>query len=401
MNVALGLLAAGVWARLIAHVIDYWDGISEDRREDFVAFYAASMQVKRGFASTIYDPQIIGGVEETVLGRTAGRVDGLAFMNPPFVAGAMQPLALVSFGVAQAIWFAVSAVMVAACIALLWPDLRRLRGRSAVMFAIAAVASYPVYMSMLYRQLSPLILLAWVLAYRLGVRGHAMLAGAALSLALIKPQFAVVPVLYLLVTSRWRMLAGFAIGALVLAASSAALAGPYVSFIGYPAYLLETLRWREEFGVNRLDMFGWHAFIIRSLPGFDPTIGLLLTAVLCALTLIAAIVIWRQPHRCDEMWAPALAIAAATILISPHSHTHDLLVLMLPAALLAGRRGDAVSMAGAALLLFAVPMGLVGVNIATPMLAAFLLAVFVQALRRRVASRPESAIPAAIPASIS
>jgi hypothetical protein len=332
MNVALAVVAAGFWARLIAHVIDYWDGISIDRREDFVAFYAAASQVRDGLASTIYQPDVIARVEEAALGRSAGRVDGLAFMNPPFVAGIMQPLTLLPYGVAQAVWFAASALAVAVSIALLWPDLRKLRRRWALAFALAAIASYPVYMSMLYGQLSPLVLLAWVLSYRLGAKGHPVAAGLALSLSLVKPQLAVVPVLYLLVTGRWRVLAGFAGGALGWAALSAALAGPRMAFVGYPAFLLHSLRWSDEFGVNRIDMFGWHAFFMRELPGSGAMLDLLPAAALSLITLAAAVFVARRRRSVDELWAPALAIAAATILVSPHIHTHDLLILMLPAA---------------------------------------------------------------------
>jgi hypothetical protein len=301
-------------------------------------------------------------------------------MNPPFVAGLMQPLTLLPYGVAQAVWFVASALVVALSIALLWPDLRKLRGRWALTFALAAIASYPVYMSLLYGQLSPLVLLAWVLSYRLGVKGHPVASGLALSLSLIKPQLAVVPLLYLIVTGRWRTLAGFAGGATALACLSVALAGPYVAFVGYPAFLLESLRWHQEFGVNRIDMFGWHAFIMRSLPGSDAAVDTLLAAALSAATLVAAAIVWRRQPRLEDIWAPVLAIGAAAILVSPHVHTHDLLILMLPAALLAAHRRDAVSVAAAALLLFAVPMAMIGVNLATPMLAAALAIVVADVL---------------------
>jgi hypothetical protein len=83
-----------------------------------------------------------------------------------------------------------------------------------------------------------------------------------------------------------------------------------------------------------------------------------------------------------------LAVAAATILVSPHTHTHDLLILMLPAALIAAHRRDAVSIVAAALLLFAVPMAMLGVNLATPMLAAALAMVSAGALQNAASAVP-------------
>jgi alpha-1,2-mannosyltransferase len=386
LSVVLAIVGAGLWARLIAHVVDYWDGVSLDRREDFVAFYAAASMVRDGVGWAIYRPEAVATVEELALGRPAGRVEGLAFMNPPFVAGVLQPLALLPYGVAQAVWFAASALIVAACIALLWPELRAMRGRWAFAFAIAAIASFPVFMSLLYGQLSPLVLLAMVVSHRLAARGHPLWAGVALAGALVKPQLAVVPVVYLIVTGRWRPLAGFGVGAAALAALSLAIAGPR-AFVGYPSFVLGSLRWREEFGVNRLDMYGWHGFFIRHLPEDFADLRMPLTLLLCLATLVVAMVVWRR-RRDEGAWAPAFATGAATVLVSPHIHTHDLLVLMLPAALVAAQRRDAVAVAIAGLLLFAVPMGMVGVNSATPMLAAALGAVvwWVVATERRRAA---------------
>ncbi len=57
------------WGSLLVHVIDYWDGASESRREDFVAYYAAASLVERGLPEAIYQPDVVAEVEEAVLGR--------------------------------------------------------------------------------------------------------------------------------------------------------------------------------------------------------------------------------------------------------------------------------------------------------------------------------------------
>jgi hypothetical protein len=383
ISFALAVLVALMWVRLIGHVVDYWDGVSTDRREDFVAFYAAASQVRDGFAFTIYQPEMIAEVEEVLLGRAAGRHDGLAFMNPPFVAGMLQPLTFLPYGVAQAVWFAVSALAVACSIALLWPDLRMLRRRWALAFALAAIASYPVFMSLLYGQLSPLVLVGWALAYRFGAQGRPGRAGVALAVSLVKPQLAVVPLLYLVVMGRWRALGGFACGAAALVVLSALLAGPHVVFVDYPTLLFRSVFWREEFGVNRSDMFGWHAFLLRSLPTAVADLGPVLTALLSVATLLAAVAIWRRQRSLDDVWAPMIAVGAATVLVSPHIHTHDLLILILPAALLAVHRRDAIAVAASGLLLFAVPMAMIRVNLATPLLALALAVALAEVFRAK------------------
>lgn len=353
-------------------------------REDFVAFYAAAALVSGGVADAIYQPEVVGAVEHAILGRPAGRDTGLAFMNPPFVAGLLQPLTWLSYGKAQAVWFAVSALTVVASLALLWPELRKLGRRWALIFSVAALTSYPVFSSLLYGQLSPLILLSWVIFYRLSARGRDAGAGLALAASLMKPQLAVVPVLYLFTTRRWRALAGFATGAAALVGISVALAGPKATLIDYPTLLLQSIGWQEEFGVNRVHMFGWNSFFTWLLPPTESTPTLLLTVVLATLTLVAAALVWRRQRFLDDGSRPTLALATATILASPHIHTHDLQILVLPAALLVAYRRDAVSAVVAALLFFLVPLTAMGPNIAAPVLAVFLLVVVMRATHARV-----------------
>ena len=380
----LALLAAGLWGYLIVHVVDTWDGSAAQRREDVVAYYAAGRLVAEGRGDALYDPDVVADVEEAVLGRAAGWHGGIAYMNPPFVAGLFQPLTRLPYGQAQALWFALNALAVVASLALLLPELRRLPRRWAVVFVLAALASFPVFWSLLYGQIASLVLLSWVLFYRWLKDGREAPAGLALAAALIKPHLAFVPVLYLVATGRWRAAAGFAAGAAALAGLSVALVGPEATFVSYPRFLLESMRWRNEYGVDRPHMFGWINFFALVLPDASRWAMLLLTGAASTITLLLAIYVWRRYPRLDDGSRPALALAAATILISPHLHTQDLQILLLPAALLVAYRRDVFAVAVPALLFFLIPLVMISVNLATPALAAALVIVAWKAYGIRV-----------------
>ncbi len=372
--------AGSSWSYLVRHVVDYWDGVSIERREDFVAFYAAGELVGAGSGWAIYQPEALAYVEQAILGRPAGRDTGLAYMNPPFVAGLMEPLTKLSYGRAQAAWFAIGVLTVGAALFLLRPELRRMGRGRALIFSLAAVGSFPVYASLLYGQLSPVVLLSWILFYRLRSSMRDGPAGMALAASLIKPQLAFVPVLYLVTTRSWRALGGFAAGAAVLAGVSVLLAGGRTTFVEYPEMLARSVGWRQEFGMNRVNMFGWNAFLTRVLPPDDQTAVLLLTLLASAVTLFLAILVWRKQPNLDDGSRPALALAAATILASPHMHQHDLQVLLLPAVLLAVYRRDVFGLAIPALLLFVLPVATIGPNLAPPLLAAVLIVVAARSL---------------------
>ena len=292
-------------------------------------------------------------------------------MNPPFVAGMFVPLTGMSYGHAQAVWFAVSAAAIVASIALLWPEFRG-RGRSwSSVFVLAALTSLPVFWSLLYGQLTPLVLLSWVLFYRLSSSGREGSAGLVLAAAWIKPQLAFVPLLFLLATGRWRALAGHAAGGAVLLVASTLLAGANTTFVQYPAFLLHSLQWTQEFGVNRLNMVGWSSFFLRVLPE-APETARVLSVVLAGATLVAAAALWRQRRRLDAGSAPVLALAIAAVLTSPHVHTHDLAVLLLPAAAVVAHRRDALAYLVPALLFFIIPAATFAPNVITPLLALVL-----------------------------
>ncbi|MGB2695284.1 MAG: glycosyltransferase family 87 protein [Dehalococcoidia bacterium] len=372
LTALLALLAIGLWCYLIAHVVDTWDGDTADRREDVVAYYAAGRLVSEGRAVDLYDPDVLAETEHFVLGRPAGWHNGLAYLNPPFVAALFQPLTHLPYGAAQALWFALGALAVAISLVLLWPELRRLPRRWAAVFVLASFASFPVFWSLLYGQISSLVLLSWVLCYRWLKDGRELPAGLALALVLIKPQLAVVPVLYLVTTGRWRALAGFALGAIVLVGISVALVGPQTALVSYPMFLVESLRWSDEYGVDRTHMFGWSSFFGWALPGASTTGLLYLTGVASALTLFAAMFVWRRHQRLGIGAMTVFSLAAATILVSPHLHAQDLQILLVPAALLIAHRRDAFALAVPALLFLLMPLALASVNLVTPALAVAL-----------------------------
>ncbi len=369
----VSVVALVTWGSLLVHVVDYWDGASESRREDFVAYYAAASLVARGLPEAIYQPDMVADVEEAVLGRPAGRVAGLVFLNPPFVAGALQPLTHMPYGQAQAIWFAITALAVAASVALLWPELRRLPRPWGLLVALAALGSLPVFWSLLYAQLTPFVLLSWVGFYRLYVAKQEGPAGFVLALSLVKAHLVIAPLLFLIVKGRWRALGGFAAGAALFVGGSVAFVGWETTFRAYPALLIDSLNWQREFGVNRLHMLSWSALLIRIFPDLGLTLKLTLSLALSGLTLLTAALVWRRRDGLEDGVAPLLMLAVAAMLASPHVHLQDAMVFVLPAVVLAANRRDSIGIWAVALLLFAIPAASFGPNFAPLLLGALLV----------------------------
>jgi hypothetical protein len=377
--VLLALLAAWRWHGALDHVYDTWHGQQIDRREDVVAYYAAGQLVADGFADRIYQPETIAAVEETILGRPAGRAGGLVYLNPPYMAGMFQYLTELPYNQAQAAWFALNAFAFAASLALLWPDVRRLPRIWRAVAVVAALAAFPVSWSLVYGQCSSLVLLAWALFYRLTKSRHDLPAGLSLAGALIKPNLALVPLVSLVATRRWGALATLLVAAMALIGSSIALVGAHVTFVEYPVFLIGSLHWHDEYGIDRDHMYGWLGFF-GSVLRLERIVATPLAGVASLVTVAAALLV---SQRDQESARPLLALAIASILISPHLHAQDLQLLLVP--MLVASRRDLSVLGLPVLLVLLMPSNIVAVTIAPPVLAAVLAYV--------VLSREESLPP--------
>jgi alpha-1,2-mannosyltransferase len=244
-------------------------------------------------------------------------------------------------------YFAGMAALIQAC-----PPLRAHRG-TALLLALAAPG---LFAALRYGQLSPLttaLFAASVAAHR---QGRPWVAGLVIGLASYKPNL-VLPAAAIWALSReWRLLGGLALG-------GAAHLGVGVLAAG----LGTTLAWVDVLRTLAFDpglVQGFPAEV-HSLRGFWRLLGaagpLLAVLTAGASVVVLALTLWcwkRSPP--DLGWA---ALVLATVLISPHLLTYDLLLLAVPLALLAGmqlakptaprRRPDPV--VALCLLLFAAP----------------------------------------------
>lgn len=385
--VPLAVTAAFLWADAIALSVDRLDGFSADKREDIVAFYTAGRLLAQGRADELYDLAAVVEEEERVLGRPAGMHGGLLYLNPPFVAAIFYPLSLLPYRVAQAVFVAIDIAAIGLAIVLLTPELRRLDRGWAVVFVLGVLVSLPAYVSLLYVQLSPLILLSWVASYRLLTAGRDGWGGLVLAASLIKPPLAVIPAVFLLVTGRRRAALAFAAAALALAVISVAIAGPEAAFRAYPSLALDSMDWRFEYGVDRPHMFGWTGFFSLIMDERLISQQRALAVAASLVTLAVAVYLWRRLRQRDDVGRLLLAVTATTVLVSPHIHTQDLLVFVLPAALLVTNVRGRFDVLVPVVITPLVGFALADFNLATPFFAAVMGYLALEESRAALSSR--------------
>lgn len=274
---------------------------------DFRAYDAAARRVAEG--GPLYVP---GSVEA----YRDGRFEGL-YLYPPPMAIALVPLTLMTQAVATIVWLiARVALLLAACWAL--PVSPRVR---AFVFAVACI-SYPVLFDLNLGNVSIVVFALCAVGWRWISTPVGAVAHAAL-IALRFP-FAIFGLLWL-AQGRARMLAWTIAAGVVLIV----IGLPVVGVSSYAEYLA-ILRGLPDISAGPHNLSFKSIALAAGLPDAMVNLALPLGYVLGVVAVIFA------ARRRDASTA-FVVTAIATLLVSPFIHPHYLVLLLLPAALLADR----------------------------------------------------------------
>jgi hypothetical protein len=192
---------------------------------DFAALYAAASLVRNGAGELLYD----GSAQELVqriayspadLGREG------TYALPPAVATLLAPLSKLSFDAAYATWMAINLVTLAAILLVLRRHLQGVPPLPRRVFLGIFAVSTPVLTDIALGTTDLFVFAGLFGGYMLMRRDRAMLAGAALSLAMVKPHLLIGVVLMLVIWRQWDTLLAMAgIGTAVLVVPSLVVAG--------------------------------------------------------------------------------------------------------------------------------------------------------------------------------
>jgi hypothetical protein len=197
-------------------------------------------------------------------------------------------------------------------------------------FLILAAAGFlPITSGIIQGQDSILLLFIFVVALTSVEKGNDVAAGAALAAGLFKFHL-VLPLVLLLAVRRWRLLLGFAPVAALLACISLAMVG-WHGVVGYAQFLLRLDNTGAGGAIVGSDMPNLRG-IIATLAGADGGSSLVPLTIVCSATLMM-ITWWRMEHIRDSVRFTFALATVTAILVSYHTLTYDL-SLLLPVVLL-------------------------------------------------------------------
>lgn len=302
---------------------------SLDGRVDFKAFYCAGRLLLLGRGGEVYSAATQHAIQGGVLGLQG---QTLPFLYPAFAALLFVPLALLPYRYAFVVWMLCNLVVFAVAVRLLVREGSILEGLPPAVRYLLFAVPLAVAMALMQGQITFLLLLVFVAVNRLFRRGAHFLAGLVLALALVKFQLAVPVALLFFGWRCYRVFAGFMLGAAGLSLVSVGVCGRS-AMLAYGRSLLRIgqTTWvapgaaQGRYGMFAGDMPNLHGLCFTLLAGRPAGVWMAVAA-----SILVMLWAWRQP--------PSLAVALpAAMLVSYHMQAYDLVLLLVPMTLAAGR----------------------------------------------------------------
>lgn len=287
--------------------------------EDFVQIYTLAHAAFEGHYPTLRTYSTFHARQVELVPESAP--ERYLPVYPPTAAMMFRPFAALSYGWAALAWAALSIAVYGLVVWGSWrPERDLLADRS---FVVAAGAAFPPFILLiLYGQTTTIPLAAFFLAWAALRAGRPFIAGLALGLLSVKPQFAIAICLVLALTTSWRILLGM--GLAVLAQVS--LVAWMLGIQALEAYL-ETVR-----GIRSVEYLlepsGWRMHSIRTLTRLIPEpAGELLWGVSSLILIVLAARVWRSRAPVGPRFG---ILVIASVLVNPHLFAYDAVVLVLP-----------------------------------------------------------------------
>lgn len=307
--------------------------------QDFTIFYSAGQIVRQGMGHDLYDEAVEWRIQQQVAPHVMTRKAALPYMHAPYEVLVFLPFSYFSYRQAYVLWNLANLAILAALPFLLKPYLPALQQYRSPLWTLSFLAFFPVFLTMLEGQDIILLLLLYTLAFVALKKNAWFAAGCWVALGLFRFQL-VAPFLFvMLLTKKWKLLAGSLLTAAGLTTISAAIIG-WQGVVRYPSYI-----WSLEHHLGRSILPPRDSPNLRGL--IEQTFGSWASphVILAAVTAVSAasifLLVWKwrgarrdQLRQLDLLFSLTLAV---TLLVSYHGMFYDFTLLLLPVLVVLNR----------------------------------------------------------------
>ena len=301
---------------------------------DFVAFYTAAKAFMTSGIHDVFNAAYMSDLQRQIVPHPIGAIGYMPFLNPPFVAVFISPLAWLGINVARIAMLVLNLSMLGFVLTKLTAGIAR---RQRLIIATLLLMTLPVYQTLVQGQLSMFVLLGATLSY-IWFKDKKFLSGAALVLTWTITQFGVFVLAALIYKREWKMVKG------MLAATAAVLLVtlPFTGVTIYFDYvrLLMTVTSNHFADMYTPTIYEWRGALELSdgMNGFFTAIlgkrlhtlsNVLYVASGIALVGYLVIKVRSAGQKLRHMQGYYMFIAAilVALLIDPHLFAQDIIVI--------------------------------------------------------------------------
>ncbi len=296
---------------------------------DFISFYTAGRIARAGAYAQLYDLETQHAIQLPIVGPHFVPGGTLLYLRLPLLSPLLGLIADDHYSTAYLFWATILGFVLVLCGLAIFYFLTNCgwARREAILITLGSVLFYPIFLSLLAGQDTIIVLLATLVWMCALLTGHDRLAGAALALTIMKPQFALALGLPLLV-SRRRAGWWFCIIASLLLLYSLLLVGwqgliDFVNLIGLSSE-------GQGYGSNHAAMYNLIGLVRRSFPTLDSVIVRGLGWAVFVLAVVGSSWLWWGKR--DRLGVQHIGISVVvSVFALPHLYIHDLSLLLLPA----------------------------------------------------------------------
>jgi hypothetical protein len=286
---------------------------------DFVQFYTLGHLASAHRIAPMYDGALLHEAQVAFIPESNREIYPPVY--PPQAAVMFAPLSGLSYQRALLIW---SLLTIGGYALIVWSAWKAVANfLPDRVFVIAAAAAFPPFWSLvLHGQLTLMLLAAFWAGWLALERRRHWLAGVALGLLAIKPQFGIPLAVVAVACGEWAMIAGAVSSVLAQAAAVWLMLGSD-AFTAFAASIPTTIAYADQ-----LEAKPFLSHSLRALTRLTPNwIGLPLWAILAAIVLWITVRVWKS-HAPVRVRLGTVILASA--LVNPHMIIYDLTVLALP-----------------------------------------------------------------------
>jgi hypothetical protein len=292
---------------------------------DFIQFYTLGHIDGQTAPTILYDSDAFHNLQTQLVPES--EAEHYLIVYPPHVTFLFRPFAALSYGSAALLWAAILVITYGICVWLAWRPFRSVLPDTRLL--IAAAAAFPAFWYLvLHGQTAIVPLAAFCLGWLALVGRRRFWAGMAFGLLLLKPQFALVLAVLVLVCREWSVLAGAIVCAGVQVIATIKFLGSAVLW-NYAAVVMRLPELRELLEPRPDQMHSISALTNRVSDDW----GMILWALLSSLVILQTIRVWRSSAPVSLR---AGVLVVGSVLVNPHVFVYDAVVLAPALIWLAG-----------------------------------------------------------------